>query len=133
MIDIGHFMRLLGRVIWMSVNSSLRKLRTMGNGFTPLHLAARYGYLNVCRLIIEKVEDKNPADSNGWTPLHWAAMTGQLDVCRLIINNVDNKHPVNNNRNTPKNLADLRGHIAVSQLFEPYIHAGFIRIGVKFN
>ena len=39
-------------------------------GFTPLHLAAENGHLELCQLIIENVQDKNP--KNSWdkiTPL----------------------------------------------------------------
>ena len=46
------------------------------------------GYnLDIYRLIIEKVGDKNPAGNYGWTPFHHAAMNGDLEVCRLIIAN----------------------------------------------
>ena len=49
-------------------------------GFTPLHYAAKEGHLDVCRLILERVEDKNPEAIGGWTPLHSAADNGHLEV-----------------------------------------------------
>ena len=39
-------------------------------GKTSLHFAVTNGHIKVFQLIIERVEDKNPADDNGWTPLH---------------------------------------------------------------
>ena len=39
------------------------------DGQTPLHIAARRGNLDICRLIVLNVEDTNPADNNGCTPL----------------------------------------------------------------
>ena len=38
--------------------------------------------MDICRLIIEKVENKNPAAELRYTPLHNAAMNGHLDICR---------------------------------------------------
>ena len=59
-------------------------------GLTPLHEAARYGHLEVCRLIISNLEVKqNPAANNGWTPLHVAAHEGHQEICSLIISNIE--------------------------------------------
>ena len=60
---------------------------------TPLHLAAMDGHLEVCRLIIENVQDKNPANWDGKTPLHLATLYGQHEVCRLLIENVARENP----------------------------------------
>ena len=47
------------------------------DGTTPLHDAAIEGHLDIVRLILANVEDKNPADSeSGETPLHFAARVG---------------------------------------------------------
>merc|ERR1712168_219625 len=35
---------------------------------TPLHQAAEWGHLEICRLIIDSVEEKNPANGRGSTP-----------------------------------------------------------------
>ena len=42
-------------------------------GNTPLHKAAKYGDISKCKLIIENVENKNPANLYKITPLHKAA------------------------------------------------------------
>ena len=78
------------------------------NGVTPLHNAVRYGHLDICRLMIEKIVDKNPANNYEWTPLHVTAFNGHLDICRLIIENIDNINPVDNKGRTPKDLADMK-------------------------
>ena len=49
---------------------------------TPLHVAASCGHLEVCKLILQHVQDKNPADYQEWTPLHSAAMSGLSWVIR---------------------------------------------------
>ena len=38
------------------------------------------GHFQICKLIIDNVEDKNPANDNGKTPLYTAAFNGHLDV-----------------------------------------------------
>ena len=37
---------------------------------TPLHLAAKYGQLTICQLILDNVDNKNPLRNDKWTPLH---------------------------------------------------------------
>ena len=44
----------------------------MKNGITPLHYAAATGDLDICRLIIKNIKDKNPTDHRGETPKDWA-------------------------------------------------------------
>ena len=48
---------------------------------TPLHLAAKKGHLEICRLImehddVEEPDDKNPVNLEGYTPLHYAVQGG---------------------------------------------------------
>ena len=38
-------------------------------GFTPLQIAAQTGHLDIYKLIIDQVENKNPTDKDGTTPL----------------------------------------------------------------
>jgi len=86
---------------------------------TPLHEAARNGHLEICKLIMETIDDKNPAirkrRKDGWTPLHEAAENGHLEVCRLIFDNAEDKDPIYNKEGnsegvTPIQLAALNGH-----------------------
>lgn len=37
---------------------------------TPLHIAAGAGRLEICQLIMDDLDNKNPGDPNGYTPLH---------------------------------------------------------------
>ena len=68
-------------------------------------MAAKLGHLDLCKLIIENVEDKNPRDKFGWTPLHQAAVLGHLSVCKLILENVKDKNPADDEGQTPKDIA----------------------------
>ena len=76
-----------------------------GSGSTPLHGAAENGHLEVCSLIIDAIDNKNPADAYGNTPLHAAARSGHLEVVRLIVENITDKSPANNNGKTPLDVA----------------------------
>ena len=40
---------------------------------------------DICRLIVEKGEEKNPIGLYGETALHRAAKHGHLEICRIII------------------------------------------------
>ena len=62
-------------------------------GNTPIYSAVKDGDLQKCKLIIDHVENKNPANTFGETPLHYAAAVGHLDICKLIIERVEDKNP----------------------------------------
>ena len=51
---------------------------------TPLHLAATSGQLEICRLIVQKVEYKSTKNAKGKTPLQLAASGGHVSVKNLI-------------------------------------------------
>ena len=53
-------------------------------GKTPLHEAASNGRLEVCRLIIDSVRDKNPERDDGVTPLDLAISKGHKKVMNLF-------------------------------------------------
>ena len=61
---------------------------------TPLHIAAVKGNLELCKLILAHVVEKNPISTNGWTPLHMAVANGHIDVARTIVENLDDKNPI---------------------------------------
>ena len=48
------------------------------------------------KLIINIVEEKNPANEDGYTPLFIAALMGHFEICKLIIDNMEDKNPKTN-------------------------------------
>ena len=55
-------------------------------GYTPLHAAAENGHVEVCRLIMDAVEDISPkTKKDKTTPLHLAAKNGHKAVQGLIL------------------------------------------------
>ena len=61
------------------------------NGMTPLYAAANNGHFEICKLIVENVEDKNPAYNSGYTPVDIAAKNGHFDICILILKRMEDK------------------------------------------
>jgi ankyrin repeat protein len=56
-------------------------------GFTALHYAASYGYLEIAELLLTKNADVNAKTSKGDTPLHYAASYGHKDIAELLLSN----------------------------------------------
>ena len=97
-------------------------------GFTPLHMAAEEGQMSICELIMDNIDDKNPATgkfyplpdnstyTSGCTPYHLAATNGHLSICDLIIRNTDVKNPRDFFERTPLHMAAENGHFKVFKL-----------------
>ena len=86
-------------------------------GETPLLLAARNNHFDVCQLIIEQSEEKNPSNGiDGYTPLHEAAKNGNTKLCKLIIDSISDKNPKCSDGKTPIHFAALHGHLDVCEL-----------------
>ena len=95
----------------------------------PFSFAAKKGFLEICEMIMENMEEKNPKDKygHGVTPLHQAAEYGELEVCRLIIKNIQcdeekcktyqcDKNPNSDCNVTPLHKAAMNGHLQVCKL-----------------
>ena len=56
------------------------------SGKTAFHSAANNNHFNLCQVIIEQLQNKNPGDSlRLTTPLHYAALRGHFKICKLIM------------------------------------------------
>ena len=86
------------------------------DGTTPLHFAAYNGHLEVCKLIMDYITDKNPANMKGETPFHFAAKNGQLAVCQVMIESLSDKNPGDQVEMTPLHYAAQYGHVELCKL-----------------
>ena len=93
----------------------------------PFHFAAECGFLEICEMIMENMDEKNPKGDWGLTPLHLAAENGKLEVCKLILKNLQcdkkmckrykcDKNPKNVYDFTPLHMAAMNGHLEVCKL-----------------
>jgi len=72
-----------------------------GMGETPLHRAARRGYIRQAEVFIESGADLNAQDDRGDTPLHAAVIQGERFVARLLVLRGANVHIRNDAGKTP--------------------------------
>lgn len=52
--------------------------------WTPLHFAAKFGYINIARLLINEKADPNAQADDGNTPLHVALANGRWAFARIL-------------------------------------------------
>ena len=84
--------------------------------WTLLHRLAKHGKSEMCRLVVEKVEDKNPGDIYGNTPYHIAAMDNNVELCRSLMEHLLDKNPKNCVDDTPLHQAAYKGSLEVCRL-----------------
>ncbi|VDM16949.1 unnamed protein product [Hydatigera taeniaeformis] len=85
-------------------------------GFTPLHIAARYGNLKVARLLINNGADVNYCAKDSITPLHLAAKWGKAEMTQLLIDRGAQLDARTRDGLTPMHTAARSGHTNVVQV-----------------
>ena len=63
------------------------KIQNSHNHLQPLHMAARHGSSDVCRLLLSAGADVTAASKDGSTPLHEAAEHAQAHIIELLMAN----------------------------------------------
>jgi len=54
-------------------------------GWTPLHIAARWGNTAVAQFLIKSKASVDAETQDGWTPLHLAAQGGRVDSVKVLL------------------------------------------------
>jgi glycerophosphodiester phosphodiesterase len=88
-------------------------------GETALHMAARYGYVECARALLEgsrtnKAEVDVPEKTFAWTPLFIASVDDHLPMVEILATAGADLQRCDNSGWTAKEHATLRGHIAVA-------------------
>ena len=91
------------------------------DGWKLIHHAVRIGILEICELIIENIEDKNPGGKAGLTAYHCAAWGGNLEICQLIAKHIEETNPTDNDGKTPLYYAKRNGHDQVAEFISDNI------------
>jgi|GEM_PF-5470740 len=69
-----------------SVNEVIQSICSLGHK-TPLHIAAKYGHIEIGKLLIAYGADPNILDAGKCTPLHWSASKGDAEFIELLLQN----------------------------------------------
>ncbi len=72
------------------------------NGFTPLIVAAYYGYTPILTYLLENGANVDATDKNGWTALMYSASYDFIDDVKLLIDH-----------NASLNIKNNEGHTAL--------------------
>ena len=76
-----------------------------GRRFTPLHLAASEGHLDICQMLLERNADVHVHGDSGDTPLHLAASSHHLEIVRILLQYNAEVNPGNEDGCTPLLMA----------------------------
>ena len=58
--------------------------------------------MEIHKLIVPQIDEKNPSNIIGKTPLHYAAMEGHFGVIDYMMDFVQDMHPLDNQGATPQ-------------------------------
>ena len=89
-------------------------------GYTPLHLAARYGHHQLATLLIRKGARVDDQDCSGATPLHIAALYGLADTVNVLLQMNATMEIEDKNGKTPWEVAFLENPLGRKRLWEMY-------------
>ena len=68
--------------------------------WSPLHIAAERGNLQLCKYIVKMTGDKQLSRKDSLTLFYLAAGKGHFQVCTFIMKNLENKNTANKRGNT---------------------------------
>uniref|UniRef100_A0A8D2L5W0 Ankyrin 2 n=1 Tax=Varanus komodoensis TaxID=61221 RepID=A0A8D2L5W0_VARKO len=98
------------------VQSKVKVLRCYQNGFTPLHIAAHYGNVNVATLLLNRGAVVDFTARNGITPLHVASKRGNTNMVKLLLDRGGQIDAKTRDGLTPLHCAARSGHDQVVEL-----------------
>ncbi|NXW84110.1 ANK2 protein, partial [Alopecoenas beccarii] len=100
------------------VQSKVTRCCLAGNrsGFTPLHIAAHYGNVNVATLLLNRGAAVDFTARNGITPLHVASKRGNTNMVKLLLDRGGQIDAKTRDGLTPLHCAARSGHDQVVEL-----------------
>lgn len=97
-------------------------------GWTPLHIAAAVGSIEIVRLLVERLfisglplsSSLDATDSMKCTPLHRASGKGYVDICELLLSNGASSTLQDMSGNTALHRAASVGHLEICKCLVKY-------------
>ena len=88
--------------------------RKTNDGKNCLHIAARYGHLNLCKKLLEKHNfDVNMGNNEGFTGLHYSAMNGNYESVTYFVGMGTDIHLKTNDATNCLHIAAWHGHLSL--------------------
>ncbi|XP_068563207.1 cyclin-dependent kinase 4 inhibitor C [Cebidichthys violaceus] len=88
---------------------------------TVMHDAAREGYIDSARVLLDYGADTNLVDEKGNLPLHLAAREGNLEATRLLIGCTANPRAPNGAGDTAGQLAHIFKRVETAKYIDDYL------------
>jgi len=86
-------------------------------GWTPIHLAAVKGHVEIVRVLLERGADPNAKENiYGWTPLHIAANIGYFRIVKLLLERGADPNAKDNDGRTPLHIAAREGRVEIVKI-----------------
>ncbi|XP_007895306.2 ankyrin-3 isoform X9 [Callorhinchus milii] len=98
------------------VESKMMVNRTTESGFTPLHIAAHYGNINVATLLLNRGAAVDFTARNDITPLHVASKRGNANMVKLLLDRGSQIEAKTRDGLTPLHCAGRSGHEQVVEM-----------------
>ncbi|XP_054874613.1 ankyrin-3 isoform X21 [Amphiprion ocellaris] len=98
------------------VESKMMVNRTTESGFTPLHIAAHYGNINVATLLLNRGAAVDFMARNDITPLHVAAKRGNSNMVKLLLDRGSKIDAKTKDGLTPLHCGARSGHEQVVEI-----------------
>ena len=102
-------------------------------GLTVMHDAARAGFVDSVRVLVEHGADINLVDDKGNLPLHLAAKEGNLEVIQLLIGQTANPQTANGEGYTAGQLAHQYGRQDTATYMDDYFSSREWLFGALFT
>ncbi|XP_069548976.1 ankyrin-3 isoform X7 [Brachyistius frenatus] len=98
------------------VESKMMVNRTTESGFTPLHIAAHYGNINVATLLLNRGAAVDFMARNDITPLHVASKRGNSNMVKLLLDRGSKIDAKTKDGLTPLHCGARSGHAQVVEI-----------------
>ncbi|KAJ2998948.1 hypothetical protein NUW58_g156 [Xylaria curta] len=85
-----------------------------------VQMSARFGALQVLKMLLRNQHHSESADPSGRTALHWAARGGFVDIVRILLDEGVEPNPRTKNGMTPFQWAAKHGHVGVINELIPH-------------